>query len=64
MSRLKVGTAVDAMPGSQRSRRSSREYAWEPFFSYPAGRFLRALGWQLLRSLPRSGICNASRNHL
>ncbi len=34
------------------------------FFSYPAGRFLYALGRQLHRNLQKGGICSASGNHL
>ncbi len=44
--------------------RSSQKYGWEPIFSYPAGRFLHALGRQLLHSLHGHDIRSASRNRL
>jgi hypothetical protein len=44
--------------------RSSRESAGEPFFSYPAGRFLHAPGRQLFRSLHKGGTRSTSGNRL
>ncbi len=46
------------------SSRISRESAGEPFFSYPAGRFLHAPGWQVHRSLHKGSPRSARGNHL
>ncbi len=71
--RLPPAQVVQLLPNGSRYQtdwslhhrsRSSGESTREPFFSYPAGRFLHALGQQLLRSLHRGGTCSASRNRL